>query len=172
MFQEIEAVIQNGTFEVVDADDVMEENHMIKSSFIDSIKRYNTASDIRVDWLLITTAIANRHHLWRRHRQSNTYQNGRCYSLLHLLLHWVLTRGVLPSLYAFLLLVRMRCVHQITKWGTTYPGNAVKVVKPLYRILGSGLHWYLTCLDPHSNNFDMYQSHADHVCCINRTKNN
>lgn len=41
------------------------------------------------------------------------------------------------------------------------PGKVLKVVKPLYGIPESGLHWYLTDIDHLGNNLGICRSHAD-----------
>lgn len=39
--------------------------------------------------------------------------------------------------------------------------KVLKVVKPLYGIAGSSLHWYLTNTDHHADNLDMQRARVD-----------
>lgn len=43
----------------------------------------------------------------------------------------------------------------------------LKVVKPLYGIPESGVHWYLTCMEHHNSNLGMHWSWAD-PCLLHR----
>lgn len=171
--KELQGLISNGTFIPVDKSEVPEGARIFGSRFIDELKQADTG--IRKKSRLVAQNYSDDEaaHLATK---APTIQRSTQRMIMSIAVSMkgmrAFTRDVTQAYVQSKSELERKVYVKAPQELVLEPGTILQVVKPLYGIPESGLHWYLTYLDYHINVLGMTRSKSDPCLLIKKEGGN